>query len=288
MQLYIYAKSGHSFGLENVRRASAIFNMLKDQDPILCTADYRAATFAKSELGVKKGVGIDVIGNLPNVMERGDMLIYDDSGEANHIMQNHMKEFCKNIYKIGVDIPKDIVDTSFFEPSDIKREKAIFFSDDDYSNWFLELSTQSKKLNIPLLWGHYFFYKNEKIFHEFYNEIIEEENYFDTIHTTKYLLTSSIHSCLESLVSGNCPVYFKRLDKEHIENYELLQKYNIPTIEKENIESLDVILDDFEHIIKDYPIVNSIEKFDISKIRGEIEETLKQFETIQPALDYKF
>ena len=39
MQLYIYSRSGHNFGLENVRRASAICNMLKINDPILCTAD---------------------------------------------------------------------------------------------------------------------------------------------------------------------------------------------------------------------------------------------------------
>ena len=288
MQIYIYAKSGHSFGLENVRRASAICNMLQTQDPILCTADYRAATYAKAELGVKKGVGIDVIGNLPNVMERGDMLIYDDSGEANETMQKHMQQFCKRIYKIGKDIPKDIVDERYFDRTETKRDKVVFFSDDDYSNWFFNLSLNTKPHTIPLLWGHYFFFKNEKQFENHYEEIIDEEQYKQTIQTTKYLLTSSIHSCLESLASGNFPVYFKRLDKEYIENYELLKKYNIPIIEKEAICSLDPVLDAFEDIIKSYPSVNSIEKFDISKIRGEIEETLKLFETIQPGLDYKF
>ena len=64
MQVYLYAKSGHNFGLENVRRVSSLVNVFKDTDPILCTADYRAATFAKSELGVNRGVGVDVIGNL--------------------------------------------------------------------------------------------------------------------------------------------------------------------------------------------------------------------------------
>ena len=115
MQLYVYARSGHNFGLENIRRVSAIINMLKECNPILCTSDYRAATFAKSELSVKTGVGIDLIGNLPNVMERGDMLIYDDSNEASQTMQNHMKEFSRNLYKVGIDIPFDIVDDIFLK-----------------------------------------------------------------------------------------------------------------------------------------------------------------------------
>ena len=139
MQLYIYARSGHNFGLENVRRASALCNTLSEYDPILCTADYRAATFAKQCLDVQKGVGVDIIGNLPNVMERGDMLIYDDSGEASDTMTSHMKEFCTRLYKVGEDIPFEITDERFSTPLETKYEKAVYFSDDDYSNWFFEL-----------------------------------------------------------------------------------------------------------------------------------------------------
>ncbi|MEA3316284.1 MAG: hypothetical protein U9Q30_10530, partial [Campylobacterota bacterium] len=144
MQVYIYAKSGHSFGLENIRRASSLCNMLEDTDPVLCSADYRASTFAKSELGVKKGVGVDVIGNLPHVMERGDILIYDDSGEASETMQTHMKDFCTHLYKVGVDIPFDIVDDCFTNDKESTNEKAIFFADDDYANWFLDFSKDYK------------------------------------------------------------------------------------------------------------------------------------------------
>jgi hypothetical protein len=284
----MYAKSGHNLGLENIRRASALFNMLKGTDPILCTSDYRAATFAKAELGVTKGVGIDVIGNLPHVMERGDMLIYDDSDEASETMQSHMNEFCKHIYKVGKDIPKDVVDYAFFGKKATKRKKVLFFSDDDYANWFFNLSEKSKKHDIPLLWGHYFFFKNEDKLAQQYIEVIEEEEYVDTIQTTAYLLTSSIHSCLESIASGNSPVYFKRLDKENIENYELLKKYNIPVIEKNDIENLDSVITEFESVIKNYPKINQIEKYDISKIKNEIENTLKLFESVKPSLEYKF
>ncbi|MEA3353212.1 MAG: hypothetical protein U9Q33_05320 [Campylobacterota bacterium] len=284
MQLYLYAKSGHSFGLENVRRASALCNMLKSCDPILCTADYRAATFAKSELGVDKGVGVDVIGNMPNVMEKGDMLIYDDSGEASETMQHHMKGFCTHLYKVGEHIPFDIVDETYFEQIEKTREKAVFFADDDYANWFFDLVQTGKKQDIPLIWGHYLFFKNEATFGKFFNEIIEEEDYTEAIKSTKYLLTASVHASMESLASGNKPVFFKRGDKEP-QNYSLIKEYNIPVVEG---ETMDELVKNFEDVIANYPEVKSVEKFDISEIKSEITATLKKFEMIKPALDYKF
>ncbi len=284
MQLYIYAKSGHNFGLENIRRASALHNMLQNSDPILCSADYRAATFAKAELGVKKGVGVDVIGNMPNVMERGDMLIYDDSDEASSTMQTHMKEFCTHLYKVGVDIPFDIVDETFFEHIDTKNEQAVFFADDDYNEWFFKFIQTGEKQNFPLVWGHYFFFKNEDKIASFFSEVIEEDGYIDTVKSTKYLLTASVHTCLESLASGNCPVFFQRGDKVPY-NLDLLKKYNIPTVSG---NTMDELMQNFEQIKTNYPKTNQIEKFDISQIKNQIEETIKKFEMIQPSLEYKF
>jgi hypothetical protein len=288
MQLYIYAKSGHAFGLENVRRASALCNALQECDPILCTADYRAATFAKQCLDVNKGVGVDLIGNLPNVMERGDMLIYDDSGEASETMTSHMKEFCKQLYKVGEDIPFEITDERFVSGAEIRHEKVLYFSDDDYSNWFFDLMLKGSKNDFPLLFGHYFFFKNEAKYAEFFSEVIEDEDYIETIKTTKYLLTSSVNACIESAKCGNHPVYFKRLDKEEIENLDLLEKYNIPMINLEQIDSLDDITKEFENIIQNYPELKEIESFDISQIKENINKMLKLFEAIQPSLDYKF
>ncbi len=284
MQLYIYAKSGHNFGLENIRRASALHNMLQNSDPILCSADYRAATFAKAELGVKKGVGVDVIGNMPNVMERGDMLIYDDSDEASSTMQTHMKEFCTHLYKVGVDIPFDIVDETFFEHIDTKNEQAVFFADDDYNEWFFKFIQTGEKQNFPLVWGHYFFFKNEDKIASYFSEVIEEDGYIDTVKSTKYLLTASVHTCLESLASGNCPVFFQRGDKVPY-NLDLLKKYNIPTVSG---NTMDELMQNFEQIKTNYPKTNQIEKFDISQIKNQIEETIKKFEMIQPSLEYKF
>ncbi len=284
MQLYIYARSGHNFGLENIRRASALYNMLADCDPVLCSADYRAATFAKAELGVKKGVGVDVIGNMPNVMERGDMLIYDDSGEASQTMQDHMKEFCQKLFKVGADIPYDIVDETFFEKSETINEKAVFFSDDDYAQWFFDFFQTGEKQDFPLIWGHYFFFKNERKTAEFFSEIIEDEGYIDAIKNTKYLLTASVHAALESLAAGNCPVFFKRGDKEP-QNLHLIDKYDIPVASGED---MDKLVESFENITNNYPQTKKIEKYDITPVKEQIQEVLKKFEMVKPSLEYKF
>jgi len=284
MQLYIYAKSGHNFGLENIRRASAVCNYLKDLNPILCSADYRAATYAKQTMGVEKGVGVDVIGNLPHIMERGDILIFDESGEASDTMKTHMGQFCTHLYSVGKNIPYDVVDSKYFEPSKQKYEKAIFFADDDYNHWFFNLCKESKKQDIPLLLGHYFFLGDEDILKDYFSDIYEDEEYEEIVKNTKYLLTSSVHTALESLSSGNNPVYFKREDKDNIENIGLLDKYNIPIIET---TSLDNIILEFEKIVENYPTVNKLEQFDFTNIYNTIKDTLEKYAHIKPSLEYK-
>lgn len=69
MNLWIYAKSSHRDGLENVRRCSALAKLLNDVSPTLCSADYRAAYIANKQFGVKNTMGIDAVGNLPHYGE---------------------------------------------------------------------------------------------------------------------------------------------------------------------------------------------------------------------------
>lgn len=276
MQLYIYCQSGHNFGLENLRRCSAIYKELEHLNPILATADYRAATFAKEQLNVKTGLGVDVIGNLPHMMQRMDILIFD-SKEPSDTMREYMNDYCTHLYEVGVDIPYDIVNDIYFSKDKIetKREKCLFFADDDYANEMLELCKDSKKQDIPLLLGHYFFLGNDEKLAPYFSEIIEDEDYVQTIKETKFLLTSSVNSCLESLASGNSPVYYQRIIKEDKGNLDLIEKYNIPTIGGENLEQL---VEEFDKLIENYPKTVDIEKIDIGKIKQEIETTLKKYE----------
>ena len=272
MQIYLYAKSGHTVGLEATRRCAAIANALKEFKPILCTSDFRAGAFAKDYLGIKKYVNIDVVRNLHNIMQRRDILIYE-TPEVNEDMRKDMSEFCTLLYGIGEELNEIIVDESIYTKNkNPSIEKTIFFGDDDYHNLFLGIIEESKKYDINLLMGHYFFLGNEKIFVNHFSNIIDEEEYVQTIQNSKYLLTASLQTALESLSCGNNPVLFKRVDKSYDE--ELIKKLNLPVIESGNLEEL---INQFEVIIKDYPTIANFKCTDLSIILLEIKEKIELF-----------
>lgn len=272
MQVYLYAKSGHTVGLDATRRCAAIANFLKELDPILCTSDFRAGAFAKDNLGVKKYVNIDVVRNLHNMMHRGDILIYE-TPEVNENMKEEMKEFCTLLYGIGEELNEIIVDESIYIKNENPTiEKTIFFGDDDYHNLLLGIIEDSKKYDINLLMGHYFFLGNEKIFVNHFSNIIDEEEYVQTIQNSKYLLTTSLQTALESLSCGNKPVLFRRIDKSYDE--ELIKKLNLPLIQSDNLEEL---INQFELIIKDYPIITNFKCTDFKIISSEIKEKIELF-----------
>ena len=272
MQVYLYAKSGHTVGLEATRRCAAIANALKEFKPILCTSDFRAGAFAKDYLGIKKYVNIDVVRNLHNMMHRGDILIYE-TPEVNENMKEEMKEFCTLLYGIGEELNEIIVDESIYIKNENPTiEKTIFFGDDDYHNLLLGIIEDSKKYDINLLMGHYFFLGNEKIFVNHFSNIIDEEEYVQTIQNSKYLLTASLQTALESLSCGNKPVLFRRIDKSYDE--ELIKKLNLPLIQSDNLEEL---INQFELIIKDYPIITNFKCTDFKIISSEIKEKIELF-----------
>ena len=278
MKLYLYAKSGHSIGLDATRRCAAIASALQQFDPILCTTDFRAGAYAKEELGIKKYVSVDVLSNLPNIMERGDMLIYE-SDEASDFMEKHMQEFCSLLYKVGKDIPQTIINSALFNTQNhtTKNEKAFFFGDDDYNNSLLQLCENETQQELPLQLGHYFFLGNNKKLAPYFSAILEEEEYIDTINTTKYLLSGSVNACLESVASGNYPVLFLREDKSY-ENIELIEKMNIPIVAG---NTLGEIIENFNQVIENYPEITSFENANLENVFNAIEKMFKRFEAIQ-------
>jgi hypothetical protein len=275
MQVYLYAKSGHTVGLDATKRCAAIANALKEFEPILCTSDFRAGAFAKDNLGVKKYVNIDVIRNFHNIMQRKDILIYETS-EANEHMKEEMKEFCTLLYEIGVELDGIIVDESiYFKNLNPILDKTIFFGDDDYNNLFLEMVKEFEKFDINLLMGHYFFLGNEKIFSNHFINVIDEEEYVQTIQNSKYLLTASLQTAFESLSCGNKPVLFKRVDKEYDED--MILKLNLPCVKTSNLEEM---IQEFELIIKNYPIITNFEIKNLDTMVLQIKQNIELFKKL--------
>ena len=272
MQVYLYAKSGHTVGLEATKRCAAIANALKEFDPILCTSDFRAGAFAKDLLGIRRYVNIDVIRNLHNIMEKRDILIYD-TPEINDNMKKDMTDFCTLVYGIDDEIKGIIVDSSIYNKTDNtnlnKLDKTIFFGDDDYNNIFLEMAKESEKQEINMLMGHYFFLGNEKVFLDYFSNVIDEEEYVQTIKNSKYLLTASLQSALESLACGNFPVLFKRFDKNYDE--ELITNLNIPVIKGDNLKQL---FENFSVIINNYPNINNFNIISFDAIVKNVKEKI--------------
>ena len=272
MQVYLYAKSGHTVGLEATKRCAAIANALKEFDPILCTSDFRAGAFAKDLLGIRRYVNIDVIRNLHNIMEKRDILIYD-TPEINDNMKKDMTDFCTLVYGIDDEIKGIIVDSSIYNKMDNtnlnKLDKTIFFGDDDYNNIFLEMAKESEKQEINMLMGHYFFLGNEKVFLDYFSNVIDEEEYVQTIKNSKYLLTASLQSALESLACGNFPVLFKRFDKNYDE--ELITNLNIPVIKGDNLKQL---IENFSVIINNYPNINNFNIISFDAIVKNVKEKI--------------
>lgn len=283
MELFIYAKSSHRDGLENVRRAAALCNMLEVCKPTLCTGDYRAASIARETMGVARTMGIDAMGNLPHTMERLDILIYDNE-DVTQKMHEEMNSFCSRVYRIGEAIPMDIVEAEYFGTFETKRNKALFFGDDDYKKWFLDFCEGSQKYDFALLNGNYFFLDSAAVLKNSFAEIVDEEEYMQTIQETKYLLSASVQACLESLAAGNAAVYFQRGDKEP-QNIALLKKYNIPTASG---DTLDAVIESFENIITAYPATNRPEKYEVSALREEILALFESHKNIPKSLDYSY
>ena len=275
MQVYLYAKSGHTVGLEATKRCAAIANVLKEFEPILCTSDFRAGAFAKDNLGVKKYVNIDVVRNLHNIMQRRDILIYD-SPESSDEMKKDMKEFCTLLYEIGDELKGIIVDESIYSKNpNPKLDKTMFFGDDDYNNLFLDMAKESEKFELNLLMGHYYFLGNEKIFTNHFSNVIDEEEYVLTIQNSKYLLTASLQTALESLACGNNPVLFKRVDKNYDE--ELILKLNLPVVDANNLKEL---INNFETVTKEYPTITNFEILDLNDMFLQIKEKIELFKKL--------
>ena len=285
MSLYIYAKTGHNYGMEDLRRCAFIYKELEDFDPILLVSDYRACTYASEFLNIDGATSVDVIKNVANVAVAGDSLVVC-SDELNHNSEllEDMARFFKNIVVVGETIVElenvlyinsTFVDLEMYDDIDDMEDfgdeyeededsmintPVLFFGDDDYSKALLNLTNKTQK--VALLKGYYFFMGYDEEIKDHFADILDEEEYFHTIEMSNSLITTSVYTCLESLSCGNKPILIKREDKEYA-NLHILENYNIPIYE---FEDLSMVLDDIENIIQSYPNMLNIELYDESDI----------------------
>jgi len=237
--IYIYAKSGHKIGLDRVRRCSALYKKLKKENPnsniILATSDYRAATYANRILGVEKSLGVDIIHNMSNLMQQGDILYYD-SDEVSKELKEDIKGYCSEVFEIGVDLEANFVDDYFKNSFKPKKEFGFFYGDDDYERSIFEF-LGNEKYNFDILNGLYFFIDYEDELLKYFNNVVEEDDYFEFISTTKTLITSSPQAAIENKLAGNNPIFFQRKDKNYDIKY--LEEIGVKIV---NVDKLNELL----------------------------------------------
>ena len=267
MKVYLYAKSGPNVGLDATRRCSAIANLLQNKscEPILCSNDFKTRTYSKTHLGVKNNTLVDEIEDFKSILKKGDILIYD-TDEQDFEVEEFIENTCTLSYKLPLQIPNSIIDEKqFTKKKNFSEKKVFYFGDDDYKEELLKLCEGANKQNISLLWGHFFFSSTKRKFNQYFESIIEDEQYTKTVKETKYLLSTSLHTCLESIASGNKPVLLKREDKKY--DMELIKSLHLPVIKE---KKLNEIIFKFEKTIKNYPKLNTIDPFDINSIIHDI------------------
>lgn len=251
MNLYFYAKTGHRVGLDRLRRTVALMREFEEYNPLLMVQDFRAASYAKSDLGVKRSVGIDDVRNMANICQRGDIVIFD-SDEYNDLMHQDMIDFFGKFIRIS-DNPEDkvkegeylispylegeniinavLVDRRYFGNFKKDIEKTYFFGDDDYEKDLIKVADIFKDLDVNLLEGFYFFVNYQSELKNYFKEIFEIEDYEDIIKRSKFFITSSAQSALEAVATGANVIYIQREDKD--ENMILLlEKLGVKILKK--------------------------------------------------------
>ena len=246
-KVFYYAHTGHRIGLDRFHRAAAIINALGDLDITLLTSDYRIAQISHT-YGIKRSVGVDVIRNIPQIANSGDILIFD-SAEANPAMLADMQRYFSKFIRISDDPEEQIypgeylinpylkdenccnalaVDPLFFEPIEKKNERVFFFGDDDYEEDLLKAKESLNESAFKLLLGFYFFIDYEDKIKDAFTQMIEPEEYQETLRESELFVTSSPMAAVQALASGSRPIYLQREDypKDFLP---LFKELNIPT-----------------------------------------------------------
>jgi hypothetical protein len=238
----------------------AIINALPELEITLLTSDFRIAQVAHT-FGIKRAVGVDVVRNIPQIANGGDILIFD-SAEANPGMLKDMQVYFSTFIRVNDD-PEDQVypgeflinpyikherscnalpiDLIFLKEQKKSYEKTFFFGDDDYEEDLVSYLPSLKDKKMKLLLGFYFFIDYEDKLKEDFSELIEPEEYQDVVMQSSHLVTSSPMAVLQGLASNSNPVYIQRGDYTQ-DFLPLFKELNIPCFDYKNMTEFDNFL----------------------------------------------
>jgi len=249
MKVFYYTHTGHRFTLARFRKAVAIINSFPDFEITLLTSDYKIASFSK-EFGIKKAIGIDVLRNIPNVANHGDILIYDSDEHNEEQLQDMIYYFSKfirlstlendvcrqgefliNPYIQNSDTTLNHlpVQSQFFGKFQKDIDVTFFFGDDDYDKDLLKYAKDFGDFKPNLLLGFYYFIGYEDELSPYFEKIFEVEDYDEVIQKSKVVVTSSYQTALETLASGGKPIYIEREDRDDSPN-KFLSDLGIPVL----------------------------------------------------------
>lgn len=265
MNYFNYVHTGHRIGLDRFRRSATVLRNLQKEieefDILMLCSDFRIAQEARDH-NIKRAAGVDVVRNIPQIAQSGDKILFD-SAEINEFIHQDMIDYFSTFVRISDD-PDDekkegeylispylegegichayIIDDKYFEAREKKYEISLFFGDDDYEKDLFKNLDTFKHLNANLLLGYYFFLDYEDQLSPSFRECFESEEMYDEIVTqSNILISASPQAVLESLASGNRPIYFQREDYPS-DYIRLFKELNIPIIYDYDKAKLDDIL----------------------------------------------
>jgi len=247
MRLYYYAYTGHKYGLDRMKRATALLKGLRASgvDTMLLVNDFRAGLAAR-DFGVSESVTIEGIQDIDAIAEVGDCVIIDSPEDDHGRLVKYCSDF-KRVFRFAetdedstihdevmltVDCDNDacisanIVDDFYFEEHK-KEERTLFFlGDSDADKTILNNSDVFVDQNVELLLGHYFYVKYESDLEKLFSKLHESEEYMELIATSSRVVTASYQTALEAKVAGAEVIFINLRDLED-KKVKLLKLLNI-------------------------------------------------------------
>ncbi len=266
--LYYYAHTGHKYGLDRAKRATAIIEALADKgiECRLLLNDFRAGVALK-EHGVVEHVTIETILDIDAVAERGDSVIIDsdedDKGKLELYVENfkHVWRFAKSpddyslygetVWRCDVEQGQQssvVVHPRYLEAPQSKEDRLLFFlGDSDHEKVILNHSDffDAFKEKMELLLGHYFFVKYEEELAKHFKALHEPEEYIDLISTASTVVTASAQTAMEAVASGARTIFIET-DKPRIYPSPILKRYGVEVLDGWHADALERMLSDNE------------------------------------------